>query len=298
MANLKKYLSLRFQGLNPKLIIGFALMSIIPLLSAGYLLVSYVFPKVSVDEIIYISLIFIISVIIAFLGFLVAKDLIKPILKLTKWARLVQGGDVTQRLKKDREDETGELFDFFNDVTEKLQQDIERIRELSITDELTGIYNYRYFYRNLENEINRILRYPQALSLVILDIDYFKKYNDTYGHLVGDLLLKEIAQLLKNNSRTVDILARYGGEEFVFILPSTSEAQASIFGERIRRQMEEHRFASEGIPKECKVTISVGVAEFKEGDTVEKLINKADHALYKAKEGGRNKVCSFSSERL
>lgn len=294
MDNLKKRLSLRFQGLNPKLIIGFALMSIIPLLSAGYLLVTYVFPNVPLSEIASISLIFVISTIIAFLGFWVAKDLINPILKLSKWARLVKDGDVTQRLYKDREDEIGEIFDFFNDVTEKLQLDMEKIRELSVTDELTGIYNYRYFYTNLEKEINRIKRYSQSLSLTIIDIDYFKRYNDTYGHLVGDLILKEIAQLFKKNSRTVDILARYGGEEFVFILPSTSEVQASMFAERLRRQMEEHRFASEGIPQECKVTISVGVAEFKDGDTVEQLINKSDHALYRAKESGRNKVCSFS----
>ena len=274
--------------------IGFTLISLIPLLALSYLFIYYPFINIPLYDLIILT----ISVIIALLGFWTLKDLIDPILKLTEWARLVSEGDITQRLKKDREDEIGELFDFFNNVTERLQQDMERIRELSVTDELTGAYNYRHFYRSLGEEISRVRRYKYPLSLVMLDIDYFKRYNDTYGHLVGDLILKEITQFLKKNSRDVDILARYGGEEFIFILPHTSEPQSLIFGERIRRQMEEHRFASEGIPQECKVTISVGVAEFKNGDTIEQLINKADHALYKAKESGRNKVCSFSSERL
>jgi len=291
VADFKKRLSIQFLGLKSKLMIGFTLISLIPLLALAYLFIYYPF----VDIPLYDFIILTISIIIALLGFWILRDLINPILKLTEWARLINKGDVTQRLKKERTDEIGELFDFFNNVTEKLQQDMERIRELSITDELTGTYNYRHFYRSLGDEISRVHRYKYPLSLAMLDIDYFKRNNDTYGHLVGDLILKEIAQLLGKSCRNVDILARYGGEEFVFILPHTPESQGLVFAERIRRLVEGHRFApGAGIPQECRITISVGVAGYKEGDTAESIINKSDHALYKAKESGRNKACSFS----
>ncbi|MCI0372128.1 MAG: GGDEF domain-containing protein, partial [candidate division NC10 bacterium] len=162
-------------------------------------------------------------------------------------------------------------------------------KRLASTDELTGLFNHRQFYLLLGQEVRRALRYGRNLSLIMLDIDYFKAYNDRYGHLAGDEALRQIARVLKTKSRDVDMVARYGGEEFTIILPETELPQAAVQAERLRVAVEGHRFspAAEG-----HLTVSVGAATLIEGmDRPEQLVHRADQGLYEAKASGRNRVC-------
>jgi len=168
----------------------------------------------------------------------------------------------------------------------------KKMEELTITDELTGIYNYRYFAMKMKEEQRRAVRYDLPLSLIMLDIDWFKRFNDTYGHEVGNLVLKGITSVVKRCIRDVDIFCRYGGEEFVVILPQTPRTEAEQIGERIRHQIERAVFGGgEGIP-DLKVTVSVGITSYPEnGRPDDDLLSVADTALYRAKGSGKNKVC-------
>jgi diguanylate cyclase (GGDEF)-like protein len=167
-----------------------------------------------------------------------------------------------------------------------------KMEELTITDELTGVYNYRYFATKLKEEQRRAARYDLPLSMIMLDIDWFKRFNDTYGHEVGNIVLKGITDVVKRCIRDVDIFARYGGEEFVIILPQTPRDEVAKIGERIRQQIEEATFGGGGGIEELKVTVSVGVSSFPEnGRPNEELLSVVDQALYRAKGAGKNMVC-------
>ncbi len=161
-----------------------------------------------------------------------------------------------------------------------------KLEHLSITDPLTGIFNHRYFIHALDQEIDRIQRYPQPLCLLMLDIDDFKIYNDTYGHLGGDSLLKGISRVLKKNLRKVDIICRYAGDEFAAILPQTTIPMAQIIADKIHRAVEKSHF-------ERQVTVSIGIAAFNSPMDRRDLIMKADQALYQSKRGGKNKISCF-----
>lgn len=166
-----------------------------------------------------------------------------------------------------------------------------RLYELAITDGLTKLFIHRYFQARLEEEMVRAKRYHTACSLILFDIDHFKKFNDTYGHQQGDVVLIEVAKLVKLTVReTVDIPARYGGEEFAIILPETDAKGALLVAERLRKTIEAFDFP--GQEQALKVTISLGVSTFPDHASVKSvLIKKADVALYECKERGRN--CSF-----
>ena len=180
---------------------------------------------------------------------------------------------------------------------ESIQVANERLEQLAITDSLTGIYNRRYFHERFEHEFERAVRYGLPFSCVIFDIDDFKQVNDTYGHLIGDEVLKEVAQCMISCTRRVDILARYGGEEFVILLPQTDLEGASIEAERIRSVFEKHAFSE--IPETRKVTISVGVATLDSSamKVSNDLLNAADMALYEAKNSGKNRVVIHQNPR-
>jgi diguanylate cyclase (GGDEF)-like protein len=167
----------------------------------------------------------------------------------------------------------------------------KRTEELTIIDELTETYNYRYFVRKLQEEKRRASRYDLPLSLIMVDIDWFKKLNDSYGHEVGNLILKRLSAIIKQCIRDVDIFARYGGEEFSIILPQTPQREARIIGERIREQVEKEIFDTRKLGK-VKITVSVGVSSYPEnGRSQEELVSITDQALYRAKGEGRNLVC-------
>ncbi|MEE9516443.1 MAG: GGDEF domain-containing protein [Candidatus Adiutricales bacterium] len=161
----------------------------------------------------------------------------------------------------------------------------DELKRLATTDNLTGAHNRRQFRETIWHEINRVVRYGEALTLVAFDIDHFKAVNDTFGHIRGDEVLKKIAEIVRDNIRTTDIFARTGGEEFALIAPSTDPASASEIAERLRETINSHSFDSIGT-----VTVSFGVAGFKKGDNINTFIDRADKALYNAKELGRNSV--------
>ncbi len=178
----------------------------------------------------------------------------------------------------------------------------ETVKELSIRDSLTGIFVRRHFLERLADEFKRCRKYGMPLALLMLDIDHFKRYNDEFGHLVGDATLKEVAQVLRSNLRNVDVLARYGGEEFVIVIPETKQSGAQELAERIRSNVARHRFRV--YDRETRVTLSVGIVLYPDdlGESVKRLkdedipfelIRRADKALYRAKEEGRNRVVSY-----
>ncbi len=181
---------------------------------------------------------------------------------------------------------------------ESVQQANKTLEKLAITDGLTGIYNHRYFRERLEEEILRSLRYNVPLSCVLFDIDDFKKCNDTYGHLFGDAVLKEIANRMLQIVRRTDIVARYGGEEFIIIMPQTPLDGAYVQAERIRKAIEEKPFEYMG--KCVSITISGGVAEVIQNETltVEDLLRIADQCLYQAKRSGKNMVITPKQPNL
>jgi diguanylate cyclase (GGDEF)-like protein len=158
------------------------------------------------------------------------------------------------------------------------------------TDRMTKLFSHHYFQQALEEEIARAHRYGTTLSLIMFDIDHFKKFNDTYGHLQGDMIIKEIANILRASVRTIDFTARYGGEEFVVILPEVQAKGAAVVAERIRKTIETFSFKGEEGP--LYVTVSIGVAAFKPARmrSASQLIAEADKALYQSKEMGRNRV--------
>ena len=172
----------------------------------------------------------------------------------------------------------------------------------AICDELTGLYNRKYLHHRLEAEISRAKRYGTSLSCLLLDIDYFKIVNDMYGYDWGDILLKKIAQMLSALVRKEDVLTRYGDEEFIIILPETTEQQAMIFAERFRKDVEKMEFIPANEEERHPITISGGIASFPCMEEVDEnantLIRYAEHALYNAKQSGKNKIVEFSKMNL
>jgi two-component system cell cycle response regulator len=165
----------------------------------------------------------------------------------------------------------------------------EEIYKMTIMDGLTQIHNKRYLYEALEREMLRARRHERPLSLVMFDIDFFKRINDHYGHLAGDYVLKELADLVQTRIRRDEVFARYGGEEFVIILPETTLDGAVALAESIREKTAEHRFIFQG--ERIPASISIGCALAQEESTAAELIQTADGKLYQAKRGGRNRVC-------
>ncbi|MCB1189088.1 MAG: diguanylate cyclase [Leptospiraceae bacterium] len=171
----------------------------------------------------------------------------------------------------------------------KKHEETMKMEQLATTDSLTGIMNRRFFLQAIDKEIERTQRYGNRFSLIILDIDHFKKVNDTYGHSAGDEVIVSITQIVNKNLRKVDIFARYGGEEFIICLPETDYPNAMNVAERIRQNIEDNFIPYDD--KKISCTVSIGVTNFHEnGDTYDKIFQRADAALYLAKNQGRNQV--------
>ena len=177
-------------------------------------------------------------------------------------------------------------------TVESTMADNARLEQLAQTDPLTQLLNRRALTERITAEMERALRYDASLSLLMVDLDHFKRVNDTYGHLVGDDVLRDFAQLLTRTIRTTDVVARFGGEEFLVLLPEADEAGAEHFAERIRSAVEEHEFGARVGHPSLQLTASIGVATFPAAriESVEDLLARADAALYRAKADGRNKV--------
>ena len=212
---------------------------------------------------------------------------VRPLGRLTRAASQVAAGDLSVELPTSASGEMGELMRVFNNMVVRLREreaqgELER---LSVTDALTGLYNRRHLMGTLANEVQRSRRLRRTFSVLLADVDHFKQYNDTHGHLAGDAVLVKVAEIFRKMTRAVDSVARYGGEEFVVMLIEAPIAVAATVGERIRARVAGEPF--EG----GKMSVSIGVAEYPaHGDTPEELIASADAAMYRAKSEGRDRV--------
>lgn len=184
----------------------------------------------------------------------------------------------------------------------KVKELRDKIAQVSTTDELTGLHNRKYLHERLEQEISRSKRYGSKLSCLLFDLDFFKVVNDIYGYDWGDVLIRSIADKLKQLIRKEDILTRYGDEEFLVILPNTSEDNAFLFAERFRRDIERMEFIPAGEEERHPITISGGISTYPCFENVEEDVNTiiryAEHALYNAKKRGKNKIVQFSQLNL
>jgi len=243
-------------------------------------------------------------------AYLLGVAMVRPLGLLTRGAARVSAGDLDVDVRVRTRTEIGYLAEVFNHMVAKLRQGRQelatanealrekntQLEELSITDSLTGLYNRHHLMETLAGEVARCRRHNRAFTLLIMDIDHFKSYNDTYGHLAGDEVLRRTGVLLKESIRSCDYAARYGGEEFILILPETEAEGGVETAERIRNQIAEKDMGADGDP--LKVTISAGVASFpRDGDDPHSLIKRADAALYEAKRRGRNRVVLIGEGR-
>ena len=171
----------------------------------------------------------------------------------------------------------------------KLRLANEHLEEVALTDRLTGAWNRRKFEETAEQEMLRSQRYREAVSILLIDIDFFKQINDEHGHLLGDQVLVEVVERIQQNLRVVDSIYRWGGEEFAVLLPCSTSEAALAAAEKLRREMANKPMSS----LQLILTVSIGVAEFMSEDTLESWLKRADDALYQAKKSGRNKVVLF-----
>ena len=181
-------------------------------------------------------------------------------------------------------------------ITKERTLMLKRLQELAITDGLTKLYNSRYFYKQLDSEIDRSKRYNHPLSLLFMDIDHFKHYNDNYGHLEGDKVLAGIGKVIKSCLRKMDTAYRYGGEEFTVILPETSRGEVMTVAKRIKDAMDNEKFSPQS-GKSVSITISIGATEYCRDERISEFVQRADKAMYLSKQRGRNQISTiFSNE--
>jgi len=216
---------------------------------------------------------------------------------ITKDGREIWVGQNTQLIVED-----GEVTGFqavSRDITERkrLEKEVrdseERYRELSIIDDLTQLYNSRHFYQQLKMEIDRLDRHEHPLSLLLLDLDDFKAFNDTYGHLEGDQVLLRLGQVIKRCLRKADSAYRYGGEEFTIILPMTTSEEGIVIAERIREELRKEDFSPVS-GEHVHLTVSIGLAQYRQEEDEKVFINRADHLMYQGKKNGKDRICSES----
>ena len=177
---------------------------------------------------------------------------------------------------------------YISNLRKKLGKSLSVIREMSIRDELTGAFNRRHIMEQLENERQRVSRGGARFAVAMLDIDHFKSVNDTLGHLAGDEVLKGTSDVIRNNLRSVDLYGRFGGEEFLLVMTQTDIQGALLCAERVRGAVEQKRFP--GVGDDFRVTVSLGLTDYLENEKIDKTIARADKALYRAKEAGRNRL--------
>jgi diguanylate cyclase (GGDEF)-like protein len=201
----------------------------------------------------------------------------------------VLGIIMAEGIKKDEHQKMSIIINHFAMEVKKIRL-FEKLKSLSIIDGLTGLYLRRHFIKRLEEEMERVKRNKSILSIMMFDIDDFKKFNDQYGHLAGDIILKETSSIIKSNSREIDLIGRYGGDEILMALPMTEIEKAKEIAERIRRMVEKHRFSISF--DHVHATISIGIASYPtpEINTSIELINACDNSLYHAKKSGKNTV--------
>jgi len=229
-----------------------------------------------------------------FYAFVTTRSITNPLKRLcAATIRIINGSfDVKLNIKSLHEIE--ELLTFFNIMSLKLNESYKRLETLSIIDKLTGLYNRRYFDETLEKEVLRARRFKRDLSLIFIDIDKFKHFNDTYGHTEGDAVLQRLGRLIKEQVRNeIDIACRYGGEEFTIILPDTANSRATAIADRLIRDFKSIKFHIPSKNVTIQKTISIGIADINVSNGAKALLDNADKAMYEAKKLGGNRVCEY-----
>lgn len=233
------------------------------------------------------------TVIIGGAATIVASRIIIPLKALTDGVLRVAGGDLAVSVHIHRNDELGIVTGMFNEMVCRLKEDQTKLEQLATTDSLTGLANRKQIMAELAGQIGQYRRYSTEFSILMIDIDHFKTINDSHGHLTGDAVLVQLAQVFRETLRTLDRAGRYGGEEFLVVLGKTDIHKALQTAERIRKAVDQHGFTYEDVS--LHVTISVGVAGITaEDDKGVSLIGRADKALYEAKAAGRNRIAPDS----
>jgi len=230
---------------------------------------------------------------VGLVAYVLAQSIVRPLGRLTGGAARVAGGDLEVALPEAGRGELGVLTDSFNRMVARLRASHAELHELSITDSLTGLANRKHLMETLEAELERFRRYRRPLAVAMVDIDHFKRFNDSFGHLAGDAVLRRLADTFRASLRGSDFAGRYGGEEFLLVLPETEASTAVEIAERIRARVAGP--VSGDAAAERGITVSVGVAEAVEDDDLESLIRSADTALYRAKQEGRDRVSRFEA---
>lgn len=221
------------------------------------------------------------------LGFVVGRGMGGALRKLTAATQaMLANRELPYRVEIDTKDEIGELANAFNLMNAELVYSHRELRELTVRDALTNLFNRRYFDEQAEKLYQQTERYGRPLTIMVGDLDYFKRINDNYSHAVGDKVLCTVAKILAASTRKSDIVARYGGEEFVILFPETSLEQAVGCCEELRRRIEAHPWTQ--LHPELKVTMSMGLCDKTELGNVEAMLAEADTRLYEAKRAGRN----------
>jgi diguanylate cyclase (GGDEF)-like protein len=283
---------------NKKWIVGFAMaFKNLPwglVITESY---DYVYADVirTRDQIILTAILF--TLIIGLGASIVVRQIIQPLKALTGGVLRVAEGELDISLDVIRNDELGIVTGMFNEMVVRLQQNKQELERLAVTDVLTRLANRKQIMTVLNTHIENYRRYGNEFSLLMVDIDNFKMINDTHGHLVGDSVLVQVAQIFNKLLRTMDVAGRYGGEEFLIILGQTDIRKAMLTAERIRKAVEQYPFVYQDV--ELHITISAGVAGIKSvRDTDNSLIGRADTALYEAKGKGRNRVVLSGEEAV
>lgn len=240
-----------------------------------------------------VVVILVVALTSALLVFILNQSIILPIRRLMEGVRKFAGGNFAAQVPVTSQDEIGELSGAFNEMAKNIRTDRQKLTALTTLDEKTGLFNFRHFKQTVNEELKRAERYNRHVSLVMIDIDHFKHYNDTNGHPMGDLLLKELSLILKESIRETDMVARFGGEEFIILLPETPRQEALKLAESLRLRIKNHVFPMEEKQPSKDLTVSMGVAAYPSRNVVspDTLLERADQALYKAKKQGRNRVC-------
>jgi diguanylate cyclase (GGDEF)-like protein len=229
------------------------------------------------------------SVFMAIVAYLLTRQIMVPLSALTRGAEKVAEGDLDVRLTVRRNDEIGFATMVFNEMVAKLKLSQTKLEQLATTDPLTGLNNRKRVMGILSDFYAYYRRYEAEFSVLMLDVDHFKVVNDTYGHQAGDTVLKQVAELLNENLRNVDAAGRYGGEEFIVLLAESGVDESIQAAERIRKAVANHTFIHED--QKIQINISVGIARIHKQDRDEqKVVGRADMALYRAKDEGRNRV--------
>jgi diguanylate cyclase (GGDEF)-like protein len=222
---------------------------------------------------------------VCFVAYRLGSLIVRPLDRLTGAAAQVTAGNLSVGLPEAGRGEIGYLTQVFNEMVTHLRASRAELERVSTTDALTGLHNRRQLMSMLNEETRRSRRHNRGYTILMADVDLFKKFNDDYGHQAGDEILRRFGGILRESTRATDCAARYGGEEFMVLLSETTGERAMQVAERIRERMREEAFNG------TQVTVSIGLAEFPtHGDTPEAVISRADEALYDAKRAGRDRV--------